>query len=188
MNLNQEIDMSHPKTEQMKEEARRTGEEAREEIDQAVEATKEKGRQLAGEAKQEASKIAEQQQQNVAHHMESIADALNKTATNLDEDQVWVASGARQTAQALDNMSKSLRENDFNTIVRDIERYTREQPTLVLGGAAIAGFFLSRFLKSSDNRGSADTSQTAPLAGNKNDQAGVQSDVLISTSDISRRP
>ncbi len=180
--------MSHPKTEQMKEEARRTGEEAREEINQAVEATKEKGRQLAGEAKQEASKIAEQQQQNVAHHMESIADALNKTATNLDKDQAWVASGARQTAQALDNMSKSLRENDFNTIVGDIERYTREQPTLVLGGAAIAGFFLSRFLKSSDNRGSADTRQAAPLAGNENGRAGAQNDVFIPTSDITRRP
>lgn len=180
--------MSHPKTEQMKEEARRTGEEAREEFNQAVEATKERGRQLAGEAKQEASKIAEQQQQNVAHHMESIADALNKTATNLDKDQAWVASGARQTAQALDKMSKSLRENDFNTIVGDIERYTREQPTLVLGGAAIAGFFLSRFLKSSDNRGSTDTRQAVPLAGTRSDRADAQNDVTISASDINRRP
>ena len=180
--------MSHPKTEQMKEEARRTGDETRKEINHTLEATKEKGKQLVGEAKQEASKIAEQQQQNVAYHMESIADALNKTATNLDKDQAWIASGARQTAQALDNMSKALRERDFNSVVRDIERYTREQPTLVLGGAAIAGFFLSRFLKSSDSRDSADTKQAVSIASSKNDRLGAHNDVIIPASDINRRP
>lgn len=133
--------MSHPNTEQLKEEAKLAGQQTSEEINQAVEVTKEKSEKLVGEAKQEASKMAEQQQQNVAHHIDSLVKALTKTADNLDEDQALVADGARQTTQALNKVSKSLRERDFNTIVRDIEDYTREQPTLVPGGAAIAGFF-----------------------------------------------
>ena len=182
--------MSQHKTEQMKEEARRTGQQAQEEISQALQDTKNKGKELVGEAKQEASKMAEHQQQNVAHHIDGLAKALTKTADNLDldKDQAWVADGTRQTAQALDKVSKSLRERDFNTIVHDIENYTREQPTVVLGGAVIAGFLLSRFLKSSDNHNRSEGAQAYSMSTMQNDVSSNQNDMVTHPSEINRRP
>lgn len=176
-------------TEQMKDEARRTGQQTREEINQAVEDTKQKGKELVGDAKQEASKMAEQQQQNVAHQIDGLAQALTKTADNLDlnEDQAWIANGTRQTAQALDKMSTSLRERDFNTIVRDVENYTREQPTVVLGGAVLAGFLLSRFLKSSENRRSVEAEQAYPSATMRNDIPRNPNDDVTQPYDTTRR-
>ncbi len=129
----------------MKEEARHTSQQTREEINQAVKVTKEKGKQLVGEAKQEASKMAEQQQQNVAHHMDSISDELTKIADNLDKDQTWVASGARQTAQVLDKMSKSLRERDFNTVVTGHRALYSRATGARTRYCRHCRFFLSRF-------------------------------------------
>ena len=129
-------------------------------ISQAVEDTKEKGKQIVSEAKEEASKLidetkqetskmAKQQMQVVANQIDGIARALTKTADSIEDDQTWVADGVRQTAQTLEKMSESLRVNEFGKLVRNFENYAKQQPVVVLGGAAIAGFFLVKFLKKS---------------------------------------
>ena len=45
-----------------------------------------------------------------------------------------------------------MREKDVQAIVRDVERYAREQPALFLGGAFVLGLLGARFLKSTANR------------------------------------
>lgn len=131
-------------------------------IDQAVEKTKKKGKKVVNEAKEEASKLIDEtkeetsrmaklQLQSVAHQIDGIASALVKTADNLEDDQTWVADGARHTAQALEKMSGSLRETGFGGLIRNFEDYARQQPVVVLGGAAIAGYFLVKFLKNSSD-------------------------------------
>lgn len=138
-------------------------------IDQAKEKTKKKDKKKVSEAKEETSKsinetkqetsrMAKQQLQSVAHQIDGIAYALVKTADNIADDQTWVADGARHTAQALEKVSGSLRENDFGGLVRNFEDYARKQPAVVLGGAAIAGFFLVKFLKNSTGHVEEDSS------------------------------
>ncbi|SEQ74614.1 hypothetical protein SAMN05421690_100114 [Nitrosomonas sp. Nm51] len=154
--------MSQPKTRNTRNKRTQSRQQTSKKIDQTIEDTKEKGKQIVSEAKEEASKlidetkqetskIAEQQLQNVAQQINSIANALIKTADNMEDGQSWIADGTRQTAQALDKVSGSLRDSDVGTLVRNFEDYTRRQPVVVLGGAAIAGFFLVKFLKNSSN-------------------------------------
>ncbi|GJL75060.1 hypothetical protein [Nitrosomonas sp.] len=154
--------MSQPKTRTTKSKSTQSSQQTSKKIDQTIENAKEKGKQIASEAKEETSKlinetkqetgkIAEQQLQNVAHQINSIASALTTTADNMEDDHSWIADGTRQTAQALDKVSGSLRESDFGTLVRNFEDYARRQPVIVLGGAAIAGFFLVKFLKNSSD-------------------------------------
>ena len=55
---------------------------------------------------------------------------------------------ARQADQAADY----LRRADGDVLRQDVERLTRRQPALVLGGAFVAGLIGARFLKSSERR------------------------------------
>ena len=155
--------MSQPKTRNTRSKRTQSRQQTTKKIDQTIEDTKEKGKQIVREAKeetsklidetkQETSKIVEQQLQNVARQINSIAGALTKTADSMEDDRSWIADGTRQTAQALEKVSGSLGDKDFGTLVRDFEDYTRRQPAVVLGGAAIVGFFLIKFLKNSSDR------------------------------------
>lgn len=139
-------------------------------VNQTMDDAEEEGKQMVNEAKvdaseviddvkQEASKIAEQHLQNVVCQIGSVAKAFAVTAENLKDEHSWIADGARQAAQTLDKVSESLRENDFGALVRDFENYTRKQPALVLGGAVIAGFFLTKLLKDSSNHDNATVSE-----------------------------
>ncbi|PSJ16954.1 hypothetical protein C7H79_10660 [Nitrosomonas supralitoralis] len=129
----------------------RTMDDAEEEGQPMVNEAKVYASEVIDDVKQEASKIAEQHLQNVACQISGVAKAFAITAENLKNEHSWIADGARQAAQKRDKISESLRENDFGALVHDFENYTRKQPALVLGGAAIAGFFLTKLLKDSSN-------------------------------------
>ncbi len=154
--------MPQSKTKSTKNKSEQPDQKSSKRIDQAVGKTKKKGKKVVSQAKEETSKLinetkqetsrmAKQQLQGVAHQIDGIACALVKTADNIEDDQTWIADGARHTAQALEKVSGSLRENDIGGLVRNFEDYARQQPAVVLGGAAIAGFFLVKFLKSSSD-------------------------------------
>ena len=51
-----------------------------------------------------------------------------------------------------DTVAGALRDNDLKSLAGELESYTRRHPALVLGGASLAGFLLTRFLKSSAER------------------------------------
>ena len=110
-------------------------------------------RRLAGEAKQQGQSILQQQQGFVASQIESIAGALHKTAEQLGSDeQGALAQYTEQAAAGLERFSHSIRDQDFNTVVRQVEDFARRQPTVFIGSAALLGFLAARFLKSSAER------------------------------------
>ncbi|PTN10958.1 hypothetical protein [Nitrosomonas aestuarii] len=154
--------MPQPKTRSTRNKSTQSSQQTSKKIDETIEKTKEKGKQIVSDAKeetsklidetkQETSKIAEQQLQTVAHQINSIASALTKTADNMEDAHTWIADGTRQTAKALERVSGSISESDFGTLVHNFEDYARRRPVIVLGGAAIAGFFLVKFLKNSSD-------------------------------------
>ncbi|SFK95470.1 hypothetical protein SAMN05216302_102244 [Nitrosomonas aestuarii] len=143
--------MPQPKTRSTRNKSTQSNQQTSKKIDETIEKTKEKGKQIVSDAKEETSKIAEQQLQTVAHQINSLASSLTKTADNMEDAHTWIADGTRQTAKALERVSGSISESDFGTLVHNFEDYTRRQPVIVLGGAAIAGFFLAKFLKNSSD-------------------------------------
>jgi hypothetical protein len=95
-------------------------------------------------------KIAEQQQ-TAASSLGSFAQALRKSAQEMQGDgqQAGVARIAQTAADGLERFSGTLRSKDLDSLLRDAESLARRQPVLFFGAAVAAGFLAVRFLKSS---------------------------------------
>jgi len=65
-----------------------------------------------------------------------------------------------QTAERIDGLSRSLREEDVGALLTRAEQFARRQPTAFLGTSVALGFAMARFLKSSSERGRATSNPT----------------------------
>ena len=100
-----------------------------------------------------ARSMLDDQKQSAAKGLEGFAGALRRAAGEMGEGKGGPAARvAEAAADNLQRFSQSLREKDFEGLVRDAESFARRQPAVFLGAAAVAGFLAVRFLKSSSNR------------------------------------
>lgn len=121
---------------------------------ETAERARHEARQLMGEAKEKAKSALADQKGMIAEQVDSMAHALRATAHQLDEqNKGTVARYADWAADGLDRLSNSLRERDLDSIVSQVSDFARRRPAAVIGGAMVAGFLLSRFLKSSTDHG-----------------------------------
>ncbi len=105
------------------------------------------------DAKRQARGFAEDQKDETANRVEGVAQALRNAAGSLDDqDQSAVAGYARQAASGLDRVSDALSNRSLDDLVETVEDFARRQPVAFLGGAALAGFVMARFAKSSSER------------------------------------
>jgi ElaB/YqjD/DUF883 family membrane-anchored ribosome-binding protein len=88
-----------------------------------------------------------------ADYVGSLADTIRRAAKEFDTDLPIAGSYMRKAASQVEGVSDSIRSGDFNDVVRNAQDFARRQPTAFLGLAALAGFAVVRFLKSSsDNK------------------------------------
>lgn len=136
---------------------------------------KQEAKETVGELKQEMLRLKEDaqhrgkalfegQRRAAADEIGGMVEALRKTAHELDEEhRVSTANLVGRTADSLDRVAKTLRDQDFRTLVRQVEGYARQHPGIFFGGSIIAGLLLARFLKSSsESRGYGYTSRYSP--------------------------
>lgn len=135
--------------EDLKQQAQQAKSDIKDKSQEIIDEAKQKGREVAGQAQEKAADLMSEQQQHLAGQIDGVANALQQTARQLDGEQAWLAQGAEQAARSLNSMAGAMRNKDFGTLINELEGYTRRQPAVVLGGAAVAGFLLTRFLKSS---------------------------------------
>jgi hypothetical protein len=120
-------------------------------IQEGRQAVKDQAGAVFNDAKEMArGKIAEQQQ-TAANSLGSFAQALRKSAQEMQGDgqQAGVARIAQTAADGLERFSGALRNKDLDSMLRDAEQLARRQPVLFFGAAVAAGFLAVRFLKSS---------------------------------------
>ena len=133
---------------------------AKESADQVVEGAKQKAnevkeqtKQAAADAKQHACSFAEEQKDEAADRVDGVADALRNAAGSLDDqDQTVMAGYARQAASGLDQVSNAISNRSLDDLFETVEDFAKRQPVAFVGGAALAGFVLARFAKSSAER------------------------------------
>jgi hypothetical protein len=121
-------------------------------VQEGRQAVKEQAGAVLDDAKEMArGKIAEQQQ-TAASSLGSLAQALRKSARELQGDgqQAGAARIAQTAADGLERFSGTLRDKDLDGMLRDAESLARRQPVLFFGAAVAAGFLAVRFLKSSN--------------------------------------
>ncbi|ABV95890.1 hypothetical protein Dshi_4180 (plasmid) [Dinoroseobacter shibae DFL 12 = DSM 16493] len=80
--------------------------------------------------------------------VETAADAASAAGERFDPDSLQ-AEAAQQIARGLDQLAVQLRDTDLSGAARSATRFARENPAVTLGGAALLGFAVARFLKAS---------------------------------------
>jgi hypothetical protein len=85
----------------------------------------------------------------VADYMDSFIEGIAAMARTLeDEGRRDTATQLQRAVGELERASEKVRGDSLMRLARQLEARARERPMLAFGGAAVAGFALSRVLKS----------------------------------------
>jgi hypothetical protein len=137
----------------------------------AAEAT-EKAKQFAADATEtvtlQAKRLLDGQVSAGADLIAAIAGATRRASTDLEHETPQIAKLVHSFADRVDTYSDQLRDQSVEDLMRAASQFTRRQPALVFGLAALAGFFAWRVVKAAP-AGSSMTSSPPiqPYSGNR---------------------
>jgi len=97
-------------------------------------------------AAQSAKDQIAQQKDGAAASLGNLAGALRKAGHEAGGDGS-AAHMADWAADGLERVSQTLRSNDLNGMMRQVESFARSQPVAFFFAAAAAGFLATRFIK-----------------------------------------
>lgn len=125
---------------------------------------------LGQRLKQDGRQTLEQRKRSAADHINDIAQALERAASQLEEP---LASYTNRAALSVSNLATRVREGSVDDLVEDTRRLARRNPALFLAGGVAIGFALSRFIKASGQRVELDDDSTrAPTLTEEVDELG----------------
>ncbi|MGB3405853.1 MAG: hypothetical protein WBA67_00020 [Jannaschia sp.] len=104
---------------------------------------------LGDKARSIASDKAAAAKAQATHAIEDKADDLRAAGRSFEPGS-YEAQAADYVATNLTRAADFVRHQDLSSVTSDLTRFARQNPALFLGGAAIAGFALSRLLKASE--------------------------------------
>jgi hypothetical protein len=93
--------------------------------------------------------MAEQQEQAGVHRTGGIADAIHSAADGLKDHMPRAASYVHEAAGRLEDAAGGLESRSLEDLFNGVTGFARNQPLAFFGGAILAGFAFSRFLRSS---------------------------------------
>ena len=105
--------------------------------------------EVAEPVKEKAIEVAEQQKDAGADQVGHFAQAMHGAASALEKEMPQLANYVHDAGQKLESLADDLRNGSVDDLMDRFGSYAKDQPALVFGGAMVAGFALTRFLKSS---------------------------------------
>jgi hypothetical protein len=127
-------------------------EQAKEAVTGAAREISDIAKDAAGGARDKAEDIADRGKLAGADQMTGFARAARGAADDLEKQSPEVASYVRQAADGLERTASSVRGRSIGEFVEMIDDFARRQPAAFFGGTVLAGFVLSRFVKSRADR------------------------------------
>ncbi len=172
--------MSDPNS-NLSETGREAGKDAKQSAERLAEDARSTAEDLGNQARDEAWSQAERARSGVASEVSGIADALRRAAGEMRSGSPQERTFG-QIAEGLADMSETIQDRDVGQLAGDVSDFARRNPIAFLGGAALAGFAATRFVKASarsprDTRGDGELSSsrstgTAPVAGGTGTYSG----------------
>lgn len=141
----------HSGSDRLKDTAREAKDAASERLSEVGDAA----RRGIHDAKHQASAEAERAKNAGAGRLRELSDALGHAADDMG-DASTTGGLMRQASEGIDEVARSLEGQSLGEMVDTVSDFGRRNPTLFLGGAALAGFALSRFATASQPRQSWD--------------------------------
>jgi ElaB/YqjD/DUF883 family membrane-anchored ribosome-binding protein len=105
--------------------------------------------QAIEEAKAMLHDVAETQRRKALETLGGVAQALHRTAKDLDAENKTMARYTDIAAERLDDAAKYLRQAQWTDLVEGAESFARRQPWWFVGGAVATGFIVARMVKAS---------------------------------------
>jgi ABC-type transporter Mla subunit MlaD len=118
-------------------------------ISSAADKVKSQAQEAVGLLRDSTEKLADRQKAAGAEQIVGIAHAIHSAADELDSVLPQAASYVRETADRVEQAAMALRERSIEDLLRTANDFARQQPAMFFGGTVLAGFLLSRFMKSS---------------------------------------
>jgi len=101
---------------------------------------------------EQAEQISEQKKQAGAQQINDMAKAVHNAADELTEQMPKAAELVHGAASRLEQGAGALRERSIGELVNGLTDFGRKDPLAFFGSAMVAGFAISRFLKSSTDQ------------------------------------
>lgn len=139
-------------------------------ISALAESAKSKLGEIGAPVKDKAMEVASQQKDAGAEQLRTASRAIHGAARELESSMPQIAGYVHDVGKQLENFASDIRSGSINELMNKLGSLSKDQPALVFGGALLAGFALSRFLKSS-----ADVSSTTPLGSMQTGSMTMQS-------------
>lgn len=140
----------------LKTEAKAAGDKAAEHASDTAARLREKAAEAASAARAEAEEHVDEARGQAASEVDKIADALRKAAHDLHDGSPQ-ARVIGQVAEGLADAAETFRSKDLAEVGHDITDLARRNPMMFLGGAALLGFAVTRFVRASSRRGTTDS-------------------------------
>lgn len=113
---------------------------------------REEATKLRGQATDRARTAAEQGKTRATETIDGLARAVHDAAGNLEQQvNPQIAQYVHRAADALDDLSESLRNKSVDELVDDARSFARRSPAVAIGAAVAVGFALARFLKATSS-------------------------------------
>jgi ElaB/YqjD/DUF883 family membrane-anchored ribosome-binding protein len=97
---------------------------------------------------QQVKELLDRQVSSGADVVGHLAGAVKRAAQELDRDTPQLAGLIRTAGDRMNGYAEDLRDQSVDQLVRTASAFTRRQPAMVFGLAALAGFLALRTLKS----------------------------------------
>jgi ElaB/YqjD/DUF883 family membrane-anchored ribosome-binding protein len=110
---------------------------------------------LASEANEKAKGVLNGQIAAGAEWVGHVAEATKAAADSLDRNAPKLSGLVRETAQKVERFSRDVKDQSVEELYQSASDFTRRQPALVFGSAAVLGFFFFRLLKTEPRSASA---------------------------------
>jgi Sec-independent protein translocase protein TatA len=122
------------------------------EAKEQVENLTDRAKSELSEATEKAKSLASDQKEVLAEQVGGVAEAMGRTAADLERGGGQGAHYARMIADNAEKLSATIRDNDVDQLLGMAQDFGRRQPALFVGAAALLGFAASRFVLASAKR------------------------------------
>jgi hypothetical protein len=146
-------------------EARSTADKVVEEAKVQVESLTDRAKSEVSAAAEKAKEVASDKKDVLADQVGGVAGALDKAASDLEQQNGPSAQYARMIADNAEKLSDVIRNNDVDQLLGMAQDFGRRQPALFVGAAALLGFAASRFVLASAKRRDEKVAPTAATSG-----------------------
>ena len=135
------------------EEMHREGSTIKEKAREAKDRVVSKSGEALNKAKERTRSVADEQKNRLGERIHGYSSAFRRTADKLrDEQDPNIAHYTEMIADRIDQAADYVQSRDPGMLLRDVENAARRRPEIFFGGMLLAGLVLGRFLKASSHR------------------------------------